>query len=214
MAFIIPGRTSRVRAVVAVSALVLAAAARAKAATPAEAFVSTSAAAGIAILQDRRLSAGERRARFGAFLTSVLDFQRIALFTLGPAGAGARQGDIDAYSDAFRDFTLATYQSRMSDCDGRTLRVTGSTVPAPGTAVVSAKIVGASPTGPAPGAVDLRLVEDGGRFRLVDASIGGVWLMDAARNDCQGRLRQHGGNIGVLTERLNDMTHAIQFAGR
>jgi phospholipid transport system substrate-binding protein len=207
-----PRRTSRVRAVVAVSTLVLAAAARAKAATPAENFVSASILEGTQILKDASLSAGDRNARIGAFLSSLLDVRRGALFALGPAEGGASAADVDAYLAAFRDFTLASCQARMEGFDGRTIRVSGSTQCAPGDVIVSAQILAHTSSGPAVPheEIGVRIVGQAGQFQVVDAHVEGAWMMVAERDDCQGYLRRHAGDIGALTAHLRDRAEAFQ----
>ena len=90
----------------------------------------------------------------------------------------------------------------------RTLRVTGATQHGPGDFVVSAELVdpSGSANGKAPPEVDFRIVDEGGQFFIVDASIEGVWLAVAEHDDFQGFLAAHNGDVGALTAHLKDMT--------
>src|SRR3954470_2739133 len=82
----------------------------ARAAQTAEQFVTAGVEKGSAILNDRRLSADERRERFRSFLLSITDPRRVALFTLGSYARGASVDQLDAYIASFSDFLVAVYQ--------------------------------------------------------------------------------------------------------
>jgi phospholipid transport system substrate-binding protein len=182
----------------------------ASAATPAEAFVEANIQTGLGILQDKSLSEVDRRAHIRAFLLALLDTHRIGLYALGPAQQTASPADLDAYSQAFQAFMIASYESRLGGYDGQSMKVTGSVEHGPGDYVVSAQIV--DPTDP-PGTqepeVDLRVVDEGGKFFVVDASIEGIWLAIAQHDDFGGFLKQHNGDIAALTAHLNEMTAQI-----
>src|SRR5580692_2880789 len=92
----------------------------ARAATPAESFVSVNIQKGLTILGNRTLPQAEKSARFREFLTALTDIRRIALFTLGPVKRTASPADLDAFVDAFRDFAVAVYESRLSAYSGQT----------------------------------------------------------------------------------------------
>lgn len=178
------------------------------AATPAETFVDTNIQTGLSILRDKNLSPSDRRARIHAFLLSLLDTKRIAIYALGPAAQSASPADLDAYTDAFRDFMVANYDSRLGGYDGQSLNVTGSVQHGPGDYIVSAVLV--DPSQPAnsqaPEEVDLRVVDENGKFFVVDASIEGIWLAIAQHDDFAGFLKQHDGSVAALTAHLKDMT--------
>ncbi|MGB8366551.1 MAG: phospholipid-binding protein MlaC [Rhizomicrobium sp.] len=180
----------------------------ATAATPAEAFVEANIQTGLAILQDKNLSETDRRTRVHDFLLALLDTRRIGLYALGPAQKSASPADLDAYIDAFRDFMVASYVSRLSGYDGQTLNVTGSVEHGPGDYVVSAQLADPSdPPGSAPlPEIDLRVVDENGKFFVVDASIEGIWLAVAQHDDFGGFLKQHDGNVAALTAYLKEMT--------
>lgn len=197
-------------AVLAAAALPLAA--RAQDAPSAQAYVQTNIQNALSILQDRSLAAAERRDRIHGFLLSLLDTQRIALYTLGPAQATAAPGDLAAYVAAFRDFMVANYNSKLGFYAGQTLSVTNTTQHAPGDFVVSAVLVDPSgaANGKTPPEVDFRIVYTDGKFYIVDASIEGVWLALAERDDFQGFLKEHNGDVNALTAHLKDMTASLE----
>jgi phospholipid transport system substrate-binding protein len=181
---------------------------RAQDASAAQSYVQSNVQTALGILQDASLSASARRERIHGLLLSLLDTQRVALFMLGSAQSTAAPDAVAAYTAACRDFMVANYDSKLGNYAGQTLRVTGATQHAPGDFVVSAMLVdpSGSANGKTPPEVDFRVVDEGGRFYIVDASIEGVWLAIAEHDDFQGFLSAHNGDVGALTAHLRDMT--------
>ena len=185
---------------------------RAQDASSAQNYVQTNVQTALGILQDTSMSASERRDRIHAFLLSLLDIQRISLFMLGSTNASP--ASVAAYSEACREFMVANYDSKLGAYAGQTLRITGAVQHAPGDYVVSAVLI--DPRGSANGRtqpeIDFRVVDEGGRFYIVDASIGGVWLAVAEREDFQGFLGSHNGDVDALAQHLKDMTAKLDTA--
>ena len=183
----------------------------ARAATPVETFVQQSIDQGIAILKNKALSDAERRAQVRDLLFRLMDAEKVGLFALGPARAKASQADLDAYVDAFKAFMVASYESRLSGYDGQSLKITTSTERAPGDYLVTAALVDPSdPQDPDPVQVVFRVLDEGGKFAVVDASIAGVWMGLAQRDDFGGFLSQHGESVPALTAHLKEMTMALR----
>lgn len=178
------------------------------AASPVEAFVESDIQTGLGILQDKSLSDADRRAHIRDFLQTLLDTRRIGLYALGPAQQTASPADIADYAQAFHDFMIESYVSRLGGYEGQTLKITGSVERSPGDFVVTTLLVdpSASPGGEAPPEVDLRIVDEGGKFFVVDASIEGIWLAIAQHDDFVGFLKQHDESVPALTAHLKDMT--------
>ncbi len=181
---------------------------RAQDASAAQSYVQSNVQTALGILQDTTLSALARRDRIHTFLLSLLDTQRVALFMLGSAQSTASPDAVAAYTAACREFMAANYDSKLGSYAGQTLRVTGATQHGPGDFIVSAVVVdpSGSANGKAPAEVDFRVVDEGGRFFIVDASIEGVWLAVAEREDFQGFLNAHNGDVAALTAHLKDLT--------
>jgi len=130
----------RVRGILAAFALAIAAlvaAQPAMAATPTEQFVTQNVQRGLTILNNHSISDTQRRAQFRDFLTGLTDIRRIALFTLGSARRTAAPADVDAFVNAFREYAVAVYESRLTQYAGQFLRVTGSSDVGPGDTVVA-----------------------------------------------------------------------------
>ena len=184
------------------------------AAAPVETFVQQSVDRGIAVLKDKTLSEADRRKQIADFLAQTLDTRKMALFMLGAAREKAAASDLDVYSEAYKAFTIATYESELNGYGGQTLKVTGSTERAPGDYIVNATLVDpAAPSDPDPVPIAFR-VEDqgGGKFAVVDASLAGIWLGLAQRADFGGYLSQHGNDVPALTAHLRQTTAKLSSA--
>ena len=112
----------------------------AAAGSPAESFVQQNIDKGYAIL-NASLSDEQRRAQFRTFMLGLTDTRRIGMFTLGQYANGASKADLDAFNEAFLDYAVAVYESRLSKYKGQTLKVTGSSERAADDAVVNADVV-------------------------------------------------------------------------
>ena len=86
---------------------------RAQSASEAQGYVQTGAQTAVAILQDKSAAPDVRRAHIHAFLLLILDTQRIASYTLGPALQTASLADVAAYSNAFRDGDVIGYDAML-----------------------------------------------------------------------------------------------------
>jgi phospholipid transport system substrate-binding protein len=175
--------------------------------TPAETFVQQNVQKGLAILNDKGVANAATAANFRAFLESLTDIKRIALYTLGPAAKTAAPADLDAFIAAFQDYATAVYQAQLSRYSGQSLVVTGSMQHAPGDFIVRTHVADASgriePNG---SEVDFRVVAAGGSFQILDASIEGIWIADNEREQFMAFLAQHGGSVPALTAHVKEVT--------
>ena len=143
-----------------------------------------------------------------------MDVKRIALFTLGQWRQTASDADRDAFVDAFRDFMVANYSSMVGDYGGQTLKVTESVARNENDYVVTAQVVdpsNASNNSP-PSQVQVRVLNESGKFVVVDASVEGVWLGLAQREDFTSFLKQQNGDLAALTERVRGLAEKLKSA--
>lgn len=172
-----------------------------------EAFVQQNVDQGIAVLKNKNLTNAQRRAQVGDLLSHLLDTTKIGLFALGHARATASKAALDSYVAAFKAFMIASYETRLDGYGGQSLKVTGVIDHAAGDFIVTAVLVDpAAPNDPNPVHVDLRVLKEGGKFAVVDASIAGVWLGLAQRGDFGGFLSRHDESVPALTAHLKEMT--------
>jgi ABC-type transporter MlaC component len=173
----------------------------------ARAFIQTNVNDGIAIMNDTSLSKAAQKQKVRALLATLLDTRKIGLFALGKARGKASQADIDAYVAAFNKFMIESYVTRLDGYGGQSLKVTGVIDHAPGDYVVTAVMVDpGSPNDPNPVHVMFRVLQEGEHYKVVDASIVGVWLGLAQRDDFVGFLGHHGDSVALLTAHLKEMT--------
>ena len=170
------------------------------AANAAEDFVASNIQAGFDILNDKALSAADRKARFASFLLGLTDVKRVAVFLLGKYAATASPADTDAYLAAYQEYVLAVYQSYFARYAGQSLKVVSSRERAPQDFVVTTQMTGAGAT---PMQIEFRVRTDGAKPVLVDLSVAGVWLALAQRDQFTTVLAQNNGDVKALIAQLH-----------
>jgi len=193
-------------ALVAVAALAVS---DARAASPAESFVQTNIERTYAILNDDTLDASQRREQFRAFLHSIVDIDRVALFTLGPYARNAPPGDLDTFERSFTDFLTVVYQRGLETYSSP--KVTGSTERAPDDVIVN--VAARMTNGNQPSTLAFRVRGPSGGNQLVtDIQVEGAWLAITQRGDFTAYLQQHGGNLSALAAELDKRTEHLRLA--
>lgn len=203
-------------AIVAAIAMLSASETRAApAANPAETFVQENVEKGYAILNSTTLSDEQRRAQFRDFILSLTDSRRIGMFTLGQYANSASKEDIESFINAFSEYAVAIYESRLSKYKGQTLKVTGSAQRAADDVVVNTDVVNPSTPNAQPlkAAFRVRKTSDG-RPVVTDIQVEGVWLALSQRSDFTGFLQQHGGRLPDLTTDLQRQAQLLRNAAR
>jgi phospholipid transport system substrate-binding protein len=179
-------------------------------------YVSANVQRGLTILNNHSLPDAERRAQFRDFLTSLTDIRRIALFTLGQARRTASPAQVEAFVDAFRNYAVSVYESRLKAYAGQYLKVVGGREHGPGDYIVQTILV--DPTGRTeqqgePIEVDFRVDNSAGRFVVIDVAIAGVWLALEERDQFTAFLEENGGNLGALVTHLNALALRLHGGG-
>ena len=176
----------------------------------AEAFVRQNIDRGYAILNNASLPDEQRRAQFRQFMLTLTDTRRIGLFTLGPYVNRASKDEIEQFVQAFTDYAVAVYETRLGKYKGQTLKVTGSQSRAADDVIVTADVVNpAEPNGPVYKA-SFRVRKDAGAKLIVtDLQIEGIWLALSQRSDFTGFLQQHNGRIADLIADLKRQTGVL-----
>jgi phospholipid transport system substrate-binding protein len=197
--------------VVAIAMLSASALRAAPAANPAEAFVQENIEKGYDILNSTTLGEDQRRSQFRDFMLSLTDARRIGMFTLGQYANSASKEDLEAFIDAFSEYAVAVYESRLSKYKGQTLKVTGSVQRAADDVVVNTDVVnpGMPNAQPLKAAFRVRKTSDG-RPIVTDIQVEGVWLALSQRSDFTGFLQQHGGRLPELTTDLQRQTQVLR----
>ena len=180
------------------------------AASPAEDFVQTNIHKGLELLNNKQLSADQRRTQFEGFLLGLTDMKRIADFTLGQYRRTASPQDLAAFESAFQNYAVAVYQSYFAKYAGQSLKVTGSQARSQDDFIVATQLIDPSDkSGQQPLEVDFRVRTDSGKPVVVDFSVAGIWLALEERDQFTAFLGQNNGNIHTLIAHLSDL--AKQF---
>lgn len=175
----------------------------ASAATPAEAFIADNIQKGLGILNDRQLSEAARADQFQQLLLSLVNTKRIAAFTLGQYARTASPADLDAFTAAFQNYSVAVYRSYLGVYAGQALKVTGSSQRAPDDFIVTTVMVDPNDrSGQRPLEVDFRVRTDSGKPELTDFSVLGIWLALSQRDQFGAFLAQNKGDVKALIANL------------
>lgn len=212
----IAARIAAVLAIVALGLVSFGQRAHAQGASGAEEYVRANVQRGLTILNNHNLSDDQRRLQFRDFLTTLTDIHRIALFTLGPARRTASPQQIDQFVNAFRNYAVAVYESRLKAYAGQSLRVVGGSEHGPGDYIVRTVLV--DPTGKTeqqgePIEVDFRVDGTAGHYVVIDAAIAGVWLALEERDQFTAFLEENNGNLGALITHLAALTNRLRSGG-
>src|SRR5580698_754156 len=181
------------------------------AANPAEQYVTDNIHKGLELLNNKSLSAPERRTQFEQFLLSLTDIKRIAVFTLGNYRRSMSPQDQDAFAAAFQNYAISVYQSYFAKYAGQTLQVTGSQERAPGDTIVRTQLIDPNDhSGQAPLEVDFRILQDNGKLVVIDFSVAGIWLALEERDQFSAFLGQNNGSIPTLIDHLHDLAKTFK----
>jgi phospholipid transport system substrate-binding protein len=179
----------------------------------AEAFTRHLIDEGTSILRDS--SGNDRREKFRHFISQYADVSWAAKFTLGAYGRGADKSALDAFTDAFREYATAAYESNLDKYKGQTLKVTGSVDNKPGDVTVDTVVLDGhgSSNGENALRVSFRLFGSGGSYKFVDVRVEGAWLAQSQREQFNSILGRNGGSIPGLTSELASRTERIRSGG-
>lgn len=178
---------------------------------PAEAFVQQSVNKGFGILKDTSLPKQERQAQFRTWLRSVIDFKRVAVFSLGSYAKNASDKQVDEFVNAFSDYLLSMFHLDGENVGSIPLAVTGSQTRSADDVIVNAKIGGAGAASQAgtPMTISFRVRKDAaGNDVIVDILVGGVSVAVTQRDEFATFLQQHGGNVAELSAELEKRVQA------
>jgi ABC-type transporter MlaC component len=177
----------------------------------ADIFVEQNINQAISILNDPSLNNDQRYDKFCAFILSVTDMNRIALFTLGPYARGASDSDTKAFASAFTEYANAVYEEHLAKYKGKAIKVTTSAPRSPTDYIVNAVASGSG--GGRPIDLAFRVSSSSGHFVLLDAQVEGFWLAVYERSQFEGILQQSHGNIPALSAYVADQGKKIRSGG-
>ncbi|PWR24287.1 toluene tolerance protein [Zavarzinia aquatilis] len=152
----------------------------ARAGDAATAFIDTLGGQAISTLADKSVTDAERESRFRALFLSAFDVETIGQFVLGRYRRSATPEQIAEFNRLYAEDVVRTYSRRLSQYAGEKLVTLGSQQQ-DGEIVVRSQIQ--SPSGQKPVAVDWRLSETSGSYKIVDVVIENLSMRSAQRED-------------------------------
>jgi phospholipid transport system substrate-binding protein len=171
----------------------------ARAATPAEAFISTVTTEALNILRTST-SAEDREQQFGSLLDNFTNMRRIARFTLGASARTISEQDLNNFELTLRDTLVRIYANRLAGYTDERIEISGSTTKGRNHLVTSRILF--SGDRPAVDMVWWVIQEKDGRFTLFDIQILGVWMAQEQRDVFSGILKSNQGSIKSLIQHL------------
>jgi ABC-type transporter MlaC component len=179
--------------------------------SPAEAWVQQNIQQGLQIL-NKKQPAAKRREEFRAFLLTLIDFRKIAVYTMGRGAVGATPAQIDEFVATFQDFAEATYEHYLLDYSGQTLKIVGSMAGPQNDTIVRTILVDPhNPNGNGdPYEVDFRVYPVNGKFLVKDAAVAGVWLAHLEHDDFEAFLGDNKMSLPSLLAHIKKQTVAMQ----
>jgi phospholipid transport system substrate-binding protein len=152
----------------------------------------------------------ERERRFGALLKQTLNIEIIGRFVLGRYWRRASDEERKAFIEAFQRAIVHRFLSLLTEYSGGRLSV-GRIRPDPrnpALSTVTSRLL--RPQGE-PVRVEWRIRREGGQYQIVDVVAEGVSIAITLRSEYSSFIRQHGGDVGALTESLRQRVTADAF---
>ena len=170
----------------------------------AENFVRTELETGLSILNNHKTPEPQRRADLRTFLESFMDIPRVALFSLGFARRSASPQQIERFVDVFRVYVVADFESLLTNYySGQAVRATDCTQDGPNSYTVDVVLegrAGDAENSNQPIELNVRVLNENGKFVITDLAAMGVWLSVHERDQVNQYLMDSNGNFtGLLT---------------
>lgn len=168
------------------------------------AYVQQMSDQGFEILNREDLDMGQRAAAFRGLVKTSFDFERIGMFALSKHRRQASEDEVATFLQAFEDYAINIYQSRLGEYSGERLEVTGSTIrretKKAKEVIVHSQVAFAD--GSAPWEVNWRVFARDGRYQIVDIQVVGIWMAMEQRAQFSSIIAQEKGSVAALTRIL------------
>ncbi len=164
-------------------------------------FVRTFGQQSVALLADNELEPDARRAGFRRLIVGHFDLSGISRFVLGRHWKRATDAERIEYRQLFEKYVVTSVDRKLTSYAGETLEVGVARTKGDTNAVVTSQIV--RPTAN-PVRVDWRLKWLDGDWRIIDMVVEGVSLALTHRNEFDAVIKQSGGQISALLQRLRE----------
>lgn len=174
----------------------------------AEKFVADLGESALALVTDKAIVGEARREKFRMLLNDHFDLNWIGQFVLGRNWRRASPEQRETYLKLFEESIVFTYTNQFDNYSGQMFEVTGNGENGRYT-VVKSMIV--DPSGPQGNVlIDWRLIEDGGKLRIVDVVIEGISMGITQRNEYSSVIESNGGKIDPLLARMEQILEGLR----
>ena len=177
-----------------------------------EQFVSSNANEVLASLNDPSLDRSARTAAFNGYMDEFTDMRAISRFVIGKYSRRFTDAEFDEYSDAFRRYTLAVYESQLDRFRGNEIVVLGSEDDSSGRVSVVKSVI------PQPDGnnfdLEWRVFNRNGSYQVMDVAMNfdgqHIWLSIEQRAQFLALLDQQNGSARALINKINSMTAKLE----
>lgn len=163
-------------------------------------FITSMAEQAIATLTEEGISREKRVARFRELLNENFAVKSIGRWALGRYWRKATLAERSEYLILFENLIVTSYVDRFERYSGETLTVTKTVVKKAGDAIVYSQITRSQ--GIKPVNVNWRVRAREGKFKIIDVIVEGISMGQTQRSEFASVIRQNGGKIQGLLEKL------------
>lgn len=163
-------------------------------------FISSMAGKAIAALTEEGISREQKVARFRELLKENFAVKSIGRWVLGRYWRKATYAERAEFLTLFETLIVITYVNRFEKYSGETLTVTKTLLKKAGDAIVYTQI--SRSEGVKPINVNWRVRTKDGKFKIIDVIVEGISMGQTQRSEFASVIRQNGGKIQGLLEKL------------
>ncbi len=169
-------------------------------ATGAAKFISDAGQQVIQIVSDKKTTEPQRDVVFHKMFVEKFDVPAIARFALGRHWREATPAEQQTYMQEFETMIVKVYGQRFSGYAGQSFNILGSKpLETAGDELVRSNI--AQPDGGPSVAIDWRVRNTGGGYKIIDVIVEGVSMSITQRNEFDSIIQSSGGQVsGLLAE--------------
>lgn len=169
--------------------------------TEASTFIGDVTQNGIEFLQDKDLSAEQKKEKFRTFLKKNFDLPTIGRFALGKYWRAATKEEQREYLSLFENMIVDVYSKRFGEYEGQSIEVTGTQPQGKKDISVKSRIIQNS--GPDI-TIDWRVrKKKSGELKIIDISVEGISMSLTQRSEFASIIQRGGGKVETLIEHLN-----------
>jgi phospholipid transport system substrate-binding protein len=197
------------------AALVLVSAGPAFADARTEAYVQKNASEVLKTLNNPKLSASDRTAKFSSYMDQFTDLDAVSNFVIGKYSRRFTDAELTRYRKAFREYALAVYQYQLDAYRGEAVVVKNSVDRSETDSIVNTVIKRQDGK-----EMDVRWRVQGkeGAYRVVDVALNDngnlIWLGIEQRAQFIALLDKSKGSADTLIKKIESMTKKLKSEAR